>query len=162
MAGILGALAGGLLGAGGAIGASLVTTRGQSKTTHRHWLRTVRRDAYREFLKHAAELLDILIAASDDLGNRLLDAVETQLARYNDEPLRRALSLLELEAPPEVLDKARHVLGAYRLAFGSLRTELRNAEDPTYAIDQSALMRSESKNAWAAFKETAQEDLQRF
>jgi hypothetical protein len=162
VAGILGALAGGLLGAGGAIGASVVATRGQSKGTHRHWLRTVRRDAYREFLTHAGQLLDILIAAEADLANRRLDDVESRLEAYDDEQLRRALALLQLEAPPEVIDEALRLLGSYRTALMNLRTEARNVGDPTYSIDQSALLRSDARVTWTAFKKAAQQDLQKF
>lgn len=118
LAGLIGALGGGIVGAAGASLAAVITFRGaryqadkQSQTAHEQWLRQIRRDAYAAFLLHAREGHDLLRTMPQQRGtgiDRLGDAVTG---------MHTALGALLLEAPQRIQELATEIYRHQQFAY---------------------------------------------
>ncbi|WP_327421756.1 hypothetical protein OG763_14545 [Streptomyces sp. NBC_01230] len=120
IAGLVGALGGGFLGAAGAWGAGLIAFRGaryqadkQAAADREQWLRQIRRDTYSAFIAEAEKMSKHFLAAMEarriDRGEDGMErVVELRAAAMRDlEEFQRAQATLELEAPLDVIDFAR-------------------------------------------------------
>lgn len=117
MAGLIGALGGGIIGGAGASVAALIAFRGaryqadqQRRGTHEQWLRQMRREAYGGFLTHA----DAARAAFGKGLARRTAAVRLTVEELNTlasaaEGMQRTASFLALDVAPDLHAKAREL-----------------------------------------------------
>ncbi|MFF3505342.1 hypothetical protein [Streptomyces sp. NPDC003247] len=129
VAGLVGALGGGFLGAAGAWGAAVIAFRGaryqadrQGETAHEQWLRQIRRDAYTSFITPARTVLEQHLRAY--AARRQQDWDEMEAALRPDDAFRemtRAFGAVELEAPTEVTDAAEKLRDYLTLALHRAR-----------------------------------------
>ncbi|MET7906372.1 hypothetical protein ABZS86_34955 [Streptomyces sp. NPDC005355] len=114
MAGLIGAIGGGFIGAAGAWGAALIAFRGalyqadrQGNATHEQWLRQLRRDASLAFISAARseKLKDCSQAPSGSVLDAAIEQVHPAWQR-----LRSTYEALQLEASDGLLQPAEAVL----------------------------------------------------
>ncbi|MFE4612680.1 hypothetical protein ACFRK5_30735 [Streptomyces niveus] len=115
LAGLIGALGGGIIGAAGASVAALITFRGaryqadqQRRATHEQWLRQMRREAYGTFLTHADAVRALCRKGLERIYGRLT-ADELDALASAAEGMQRSASFLALDVAPDLHDKARHL-----------------------------------------------------
>lgn len=130
MAGLVGALGGAVLGAGGAWGAALIAFRAaryqadrQADSQHQQWLRQIRRETYSSFLaaanaaqRHFFIAMNARRLAMDEEGQaerwQLREAAVVDQTRF--EEIR---SVLVLEASAEVREKAAELSRIFTALF---------------------------------------------
>ncbi|NEA65369.1 hypothetical protein [Streptomyces sp. SID12488] len=136
LAGLVGALGGGVIGAAGAWGAALIAFRAaryqadtQAKSSHEQWLRQVRRDVYVAFLIKARRALDGPFQEALDRDQTIgfvgiesgeLGTLIAQCSAAYDE-IEEAEAAMALEAPPELVRTARNFMEALYLLVHELR-----------------------------------------
>jgi hypothetical protein len=118
LAGLIGALGGGFIGAAGAWGAALIAFRGaryqadrQGNATHEQWLRQLRRDASLAFISAARTYSEKLKDCSQATSGSVLDAAIEQV-HPAWQRLRSTYEALQLEASDGLLQPAEAVLKA--------------------------------------------------
>ncbi|MFJ2205958.1 hypothetical protein [Streptomyces microflavus] len=117
LAGLVGALGGGLIGAAGASVAALVAFRGaryqvdrQTEATREQWLRQIRRDLYIGFITACRACFEQARGAVDERSG-LVDAEKVASWREASQAAFAAYRALELEAPAPLVRLAWRVLG---------------------------------------------------
>ncbi len=107
-AGLLGAA----IGAGGAIGTAVITSRRQARSGHEQWRRQVRRDAYVTFLAAIQEALTHAAAFHENWvkGGPAADIHATQRMNELNENMMRARSIAAMEGPAFLSKMARELL----------------------------------------------------
>lgn len=123
IAGLAGAIAGGLIGIVGTLGAAQLTGRDQKRAQHDEWRRQVRRDAYSQFITRASRALAAGNAAHTAARANQLDAgAYTALADAARE-VEEALALVLLEGPEEAgiaADEVNSEVQGWKFAIGWL------------------------------------------
>ncbi|MER5204358.1 hypothetical protein [Streptomyces sp. NPDC002825] len=119
LAGLIGALGGGVIGAAGASFAALIAFRGaryqadrQSTATHEQWLRQIRRDLYIRFIAAGRTCAEHMRATVNERGE--IDRNELRLWSESAKAVTDAFLALELEAPGPLVRLAEmisHVSG---------------------------------------------------
>ncbi|MFI8989853.1 hypothetical protein ACIG63_33435 [Streptomyces antimycoticus] len=130
MAGLVGALGGAMLGAGGAWGAAMIAFRAaryqadrQADSQHQQWLRQIRRETYSSFLaaayatqRHLLTAMNARVLGMDEEGQaerrQLREAAVVDQTRFED-----IRSVLVLEAPEEVREKAAELSRIFTALF---------------------------------------------
>jgi len=97
------AVFGATVGAGGAVGAAVVTGRKQAAVQHQHWRRQLRRDAYASLIAAVLEARARINSVQTSIGRGNTDAALTQLpAAVELDALHASLAVVSLEGPDEV------------------------------------------------------------
>ncbi|QEV21691.1 hypothetical protein [Streptomyces alboniger] len=120
LAGLIGALGGSVIGAGGAWGAALVAFRGaryqadrQVAGAHEQWLRQVRRETYAGYLAQVRSAYDLATATTRGLRwnptPSLPSAVELRQVIHE---VREAYTRVELEAPRRIRTEGYELMAA--------------------------------------------------
>ncbi|WP_432182066.1 hypothetical protein [Streptomyces sp. NBC_00063] len=122
LAGLVGALGGAVIGAGGAWGAALIALKAaryqadtQVQANHDHWLREKRSDAYGEFLRHVQLTLDegpfhdaAYVRPTGPVGPDWGSVGELAVeAMERADELARAAQAVELHAPRHLMANVR-------------------------------------------------------
>ncbi|AZM57181.1 hypothetical protein DMA15_35330 [Streptomyces sp. WAC 01529] len=110
LAGLIGALGGSVIGAGGAWGAALVAFRGaryqadrQVAGAHEQWLRQVRRETYAAYLAQVRAAYDMATATTRGLRwNEAPSLPSATELRQIIQEVREAYAHVELEAPRHI------------------------------------------------------------
>ncbi|MFE0377816.1 hypothetical protein ACFW1M_20030 [Streptomyces inhibens] len=142
LAGLIGALGGGFIGAAGAWGAALIAFRGaryqadrQGNATHEQWLRQLRRDASLAFISaartYSEKLRDCCGAPSGSVLDAAIEQVHPAWQR-----LRIAYEALQLEASDGLLQPAEAVLksGTNTNVLIGMRTGTQGNDDQALRI----------------------------
>ncbi|MEV6408824.1 hypothetical protein AB0M58_38805 [Streptomyces bobili] len=116
VAGLIGALGGGFLGAAGAWGAALIAFRGaryqadrQGNAAHEQWLRQLRRDASLAFISEARTLIEVISSCLLSPSGAEFETAAQQV-HSTWKRLSTAYKALELEASGDLLQAAEAVL----------------------------------------------------
>lgn len=126
IAGLVGALTGGLIGITGTLGAARIAGRDQRRTQHEHWRRQVRRDAYGQFITKTARALRAGEAAHEAARNGLLERDHYAAVTAAAADVEEAYSLVQLEGPEEVgsaADEVNSQIQGWKYAVGWLLEE---------------------------------------
>ncbi|MEU6570417.1 hypothetical protein [Streptomyces parvulus] len=117
MAGLIGALGGGFIGAAGAWGAALIAFKGaryqadrQGNATHEQWLRQLRRDASLAFIDAARTYSEKLKGCSQAPSGSVDAAIEQVYPAWHR--MRSTYEALQLEASDGLLQPAEAVLNS--------------------------------------------------
>lgn len=145
VAGLIGALGGGFLGAAGAWGAALIAFRGaryqadrQGNAAHEQWLRQLRRDACLRFISEARALLEVLDKIPHGQGDDFEAAI--QQVPPISRRLKEAYEALELEASKDLLQSAKTVLKSGTDTRTAIAAKIRTGLEGT--LRRSALIDS--------------------
>lgn len=158
MAGLIGALGGGFIGAMGAWGAALIAFKGaryqadrQGNAAHEQWLRQHRREAYLRFIGDARSVIAELAQLSAPWERDLAPALEQ--FRSASRRLSESFHALELEAPQELLPPAKAVLDAastHTLPIALQMADPRN----TQPLDDPARVHTAARQDWQVVEAT--------
>jgi gas vesicle protein len=131
IAGLIGAVVGGLIGVTGTLGAARVTGRDQRRGQHEQWRRQVRRDAYSQFISRCRGAIRAANAAHDALKDGRAGASDL-VYRFNEavSDLEEALSLVMLEGPESVAAEADSVHGHVHVWAWALGAIESGCDDP--------------------------------
>jgi hypothetical protein len=115
IAGLVGALGGGLLGATGAWGAALIAFRGaryqadqQRESARDQWLRQIRRDAYTQFITAAQQIHQTLAHLHDADTPARHEELRRQV-NQQIHALHHAKTVMQLEAPSHIATHADQI-----------------------------------------------------
>ncbi|MEU1913885.1 hypothetical protein [Streptomyces massasporeus] len=127
IAGLAGAIAGGLIGIVGTLGAARVTGRAQEQTQRAQWRRQVRRDAYSQFISRASQAIAAAEAAHQAARDDTPEAAESYKALAKAQAaLEEAYVLVQLEGPAqaaEAADEAHSEVLGWKINIGWLLEE---------------------------------------
>ncbi|MER5978680.1 hypothetical protein ABT142_19535 [Streptomyces sp. NPDC001857] len=124
IAGLAGAIAGGLIGITGTLGAARLTGRSQERAQRDQWRRQIRRDAYGQFISKASQAIAAAEVAHDAARDNQSHAADAYRALVAAEAaLEEAYVLVMLEGPDEAAesaDEAHSRVRAWKIAVGWL------------------------------------------
>jgi hypothetical protein len=117
--------------------AALHSVRDQARAEHRQWRHSLRREAWANF---ASAVNDVRVAAEDLIDKTRVSDVYARIDEASvtsDRALSFAVSVVELEGPPEVAEPAirLHTLCQQLLAYAAHAAIIRRAESTLDAIE---------------------------